>query len=319
MVYYKDWCFTIHDPNWVFEFDENYVEYCVYQHESCPTTGRVHVQGYLELVRRKARSTVKREILKKESAHVEHREGTREQARDYCMKVESRVTGTEPIEYGAWRGDDLVGAGTSRLTQLLSRLKRGDDAFELFYGSFAEVYVRHKRSIDEWLETWLTMKERNEMSNQFIDHELYDWQLECTEKLQSQSDRQVLWIFDEVGNVGKTYLAKRFLVLHEATYLRGGKLADMCWLIANRQTGRYLILDLPRSSSELLDPIYRLIEMCKDGMIWSGKYSPKMRLSVSMKVCVFSNFYPEGIHRRISEDRICLYKLREYQLEEVLF
>lgn len=75
------------------------VRYCVMQEELCPTTNRLHLQGYLELASPRGLAYVKT-VLATPAAHVEVREGTRDDAREYCMKEESRVRG--PVEIGVW-------------------------------------------------------------------------------------------------------------------------------------------------------------------------------------------------------------------------
>lgn len=55
-------------------------------------------QGYIEFTKKKRPSWLKNNVSKK--AHFEPRRGTAEQARDYCRKDESRVSG--PYECGTW-------------------------------------------------------------------------------------------------------------------------------------------------------------------------------------------------------------------------
>lgn len=78
--------------------------YIVYQFELCPRTYRLHIQAYLELSRPTRLSSLK---IYFPTAHLETRLGTRDQARGYCMKPETRVEG--PFEDGDW---DSGGQGT---------------------------------------------------------------------------------------------------------------------------------------------------------------------------------------------------------------
>lgn len=96
----RNWCFTSYDlENLVVPDETPDFRYCVYQVEACPETGRWHIQGYIEF--NKALPLVKvKELLGDPSVHLEARRGTRAQARQYCMKPESRVV--EPIEFGVW-------------------------------------------------------------------------------------------------------------------------------------------------------------------------------------------------------------------------
>ncbi len=74
------------------------VRYCIGQLEICPSTQRVHIQGYMELFNAMGRSAIKKKILGE--AHIGKRKGSQEQAITYCSKTESRKPGSEPLFYG---------------------------------------------------------------------------------------------------------------------------------------------------------------------------------------------------------------------------
>lgn len=96
----RHYCFTVNNPDAALHPDIDWlpkgVRYAVYQLELGDNLTH-HYQGYLELARSQRMSWVKK-LPGLERAHLEIRRGTREQARDYCMKDESRVEG--PWEYG---------------------------------------------------------------------------------------------------------------------------------------------------------------------------------------------------------------------------
>lgn len=77
--------------------------YLVYQVEVAPDTGRMHVQGYCEF-KRSVRLNSAKKLLVLPTAHFEPRQGSRAQARNYCMKEESRAVDGDfgPWEYGEW-------------------------------------------------------------------------------------------------------------------------------------------------------------------------------------------------------------------------
>lgn len=78
-----------------------FCSYWVYQIERCPTTGRLHVQGYAEFSRQVSLNDITGWLP---GAHVEPRRGSQAQAREYCMKEDSRVEGPwedgEPNQQG---------------------------------------------------------------------------------------------------------------------------------------------------------------------------------------------------------------------------
>lgn len=110
----RNWCFTINESREVDElFPEAFDTYvnedsqfkkdvkaCVWQWEIAPETNRRHIQGYVELNKPMRISGLKA-LFRCPTMHCEARRGTRQQAREYCRKAESRA-GPEagPFECG---------------------------------------------------------------------------------------------------------------------------------------------------------------------------------------------------------------------------
>lgn len=95
----RNYCFTSYKVDNPLPFDETKVKYLIYQKERCPESGREHFQGYIELKSPQRISFVKN-LFNDNGVHCEQRRGTREQAKDYCSKLESRVDG--PWEHGVF-------------------------------------------------------------------------------------------------------------------------------------------------------------------------------------------------------------------------
>lgn len=93
------WCFTANNPGeWRPTFSEKTMNYMVFQLESAPTTGTLHIQGYVRFKGKKRLETVKR-ALGRPDAHVEPARGTEEENRNYCTKEPRAST---PTEYGVY-------------------------------------------------------------------------------------------------------------------------------------------------------------------------------------------------------------------------
>ncbi len=76
------------------------VRYAIWQLERCPASSKLHLQGYVEL-RTPMRVRAAAGLLGPDARpHVEPRKGSRESARDYCKKEDSRISG--PWEVGSW-------------------------------------------------------------------------------------------------------------------------------------------------------------------------------------------------------------------------
>lgn len=88
---HRHWCFTYNNPTHVPTPDEwPDCHYAIYQLEM-GASGTVHYQGYAEFSKSKRLSWL-RNHTNMPGAHWAVRRGTREEARNYCMKPERFVT-----------------------------------------------------------------------------------------------------------------------------------------------------------------------------------------------------------------------------------
>ena len=98
----RNWVFTLNNPEETGEVLiarlslEDKIRYTVFQLERGENE-TPHFQGYIELNKPQRMSGMKKLIPR---AHFEGRKGTRQQARDYCMKQDTRVAG--PWEHGTF-------------------------------------------------------------------------------------------------------------------------------------------------------------------------------------------------------------------------
>lgn len=83
----RTWCYTLHDYTEEMEATLSKIEtiYHVYGRETCPTTGRKHLQGFLRLKTAKSLKAVKK-LLNSQQVHLEIAKGSDEQNRTYCTK-----------------------------------------------------------------------------------------------------------------------------------------------------------------------------------------------------------------------------------------
>lgn len=141
-------CFTSFDLSVVDRLSqldfETEVRYVVAQVEQGNDTGREHVQGYVEFFAPKRYSWWKRAIGDA-ATHCESRRGSREQARSYCTKLESRLWG--PFEHGRW-----VAGGQGRRTDILSikeAIDNGATPSDVADSYFKE-WLRYDRAFDKY-------------------------------------------------------------------------------------------------------------------------------------------------------------------------
>lgn len=134
--------------------------------------------------------------------------------------------------------------------------------------------------------------------------ELNWWQSELKDTLLCKPDnRTIYWLWDSVGNIGKSSFCKYAAVHLGATVLGNGSFTDIAFAIGDNP--KTIIFDLPRTIEGRVN--YTAIEKCKDGMVFSGKYESRTKIFNPPHIVVFANFSPD-MHA-MSADRwvvICL-------------
>lgn len=132
----RGWVFTLNNPtSHAIAWPDDKVRYAVWQRE-VGAEGTPHLQGYMEFHRNQAFSACKK-ILP--TAHWEPRQGTRDQARAYAMKEETREEG--PWELGTWETEQ---GKRSDLEAVAERLKQGATLREIAEEHPAQFIQFHK-------------------------------------------------------------------------------------------------------------------------------------------------------------------------------
>lgn len=141
----RHYCFTSFgiDPPL---FDDKKHRYMVYQREECKETKKEHWQGYCELLKPMRLKGFKKSIGD-EKAHCEIRKGSREQARDYCTKKDTRIDG--PFFGGEWIESTEAGNAQGKRTDLDGAVKCKN--IEEVKSKFPGCYVRFHRGFEKLL------------------------------------------------------------------------------------------------------------------------------------------------------------------------
>lgn len=113
----------------------------VLQKERCETTGREHLQGYIEFTRPKRLMAVKRMLG--ETAHLELAKGNRLSNVEYCTKSESRIE-------GPWITESLTNEKRKRCSDLAviaHEIFEGDSTFADICATRPELVLRYTKGI----------------------------------------------------------------------------------------------------------------------------------------------------------------------------
>lgn len=172
--------------------DLSKIRYLVFQREKCPSTGKLHYQGYVELFKPARHAGLKKALgCSSVWAKPKAKDSTREQARDYCMKEESRVEG--PWEIGAW----ITGPGArTDLENVVDMIKAGRPTKEIF-SEYPETYLRFHGGIDKALAFQQKPRLREELevkvwwgvpgagkthrAREWLGEDIYEWPAKCEE------------------------------------------------------------------------------------------------------------------------------------------
>lgn len=109
--------------------------------------------------------------------------------------------------------------------------------------------------------------------------------------------RKIYWIWESVGNVGKSFLCTYLQRNHRALVLDSGKNADVAHCYDNHEI---VCFDLARCNQESVN--YGVMENLKNGRIFSPKYSSHVKSFPVPHVFAFANFPPK--EAAFSADRV---------------
>ena len=137
---------------------------------------------------------------------------------------------------------------------------------------------------------------------QLQDEELRRWQKAVRNLVKEQNNRKVLWIVDEKGGQGKSFLGNYLETFDNALYIENGAKKDVAYLYQNEPI---VAINYIRSVQETMN--YGIIENIKDGRMLSAKYESRMKRFRPAKVVAFSNFKPDKT--KLSEDRWMVFDL----------
>ena len=136
------------------------------------------------------------------------------------------------------------------------------------------------------------------IKQQLKNMELRNWQKWVVAMLEFQGDRKILFVVDQVGGLGKTWLTKWYHVNLQAAVYTTTKRGDVAYAYNGEST---VIFDLSRSQLEKMN--YDTLESIKNGMIFSTKYESRLKLYMPPRMIVCMNKRPE-LHKNLSDDRL---------------
>lgn len=167
-------------------------------------------------------------------------------------------------------------------------------------------------------EIWNKMKwarcvwDSRERPNLTKDLVLRQWQTKCLDKINIQNSREILWVYDRKGGKGKSVLTNYLIDNCNAFFCNSGGVKDISYAYNYEQI---VVFDLPRCNINNDDDKdwtpYRIMEMFKDGRLFSPKYESHMKRFPFCKIVCFANYMPD--ESKLSEDRWDIWDLENPQ------
>lgn len=263
----KHWVFTLfvinsreEDEAMLRSFMEEHCSYMIYGFETCPSTGRDHFQGYFVLKEKKRFKQTKELIAP--SVHIELAKGSLEDNITYCSKSgDFKEYGTRP---GSNKGKRMD------ISSCRDAIKQGATMAQL-RESHPNIIAKYPR----WVKEELNIMTRCTVQDAFVwkYEDLRSWQKQVVRYLEAQTERQVLWIVDEDGNIGKTFLSKYLLFQCDFQLFTLCKGADLGYELD--PTRRGFVFDFARDSEDFVN--YKFIEEVKNGIVPSPKYESETK------------------------------------------
>lgn len=299
----RSFCFTVNNysEETISELKQlkNY-KYMVLGKEIAPSTGTPHLQSFVYMktpIRLSNMIKLLNDQCKSvKHIHVEQAFGTNQQAIEYCKKDKSA---NDIIEYGIQPVDKSVNLTQNKNKSIIEDIKQGKQLKQIIEENEG-LYLRYGNNFHKMYEMF-----KPKYSEQLI--ELRPWQQQLIETVNNHpnNDRTIHWVYDPVGNNGKTVLSHHLLA-NNYIKLKNGKSAD----IAMAWNGENVIFDFSRSQEDHIN--YDIIESLKDGYVFSSKYESKCKHFNKPILIVFANFKPD--YKAVSYDRWQIYTIKESQL-----
>lgn len=251
--------------------------------------GTPHLQGYLQSTQKQ----FSRLMLATGNCHMEAQKGSSDQAIAYCQKDGDFWESGEKVFIAAPKGR----GARSDLEEIQKAIERGESYDDICNTHFSEA-AKYSKFIKERVQARDSGKQQNALKEQYEQCALRPWQSALLEILQEDPcPRKIHWIWENQGNVGKSWMANYLGCQMGATILTAGKKVDMAYIYAQNPT-KIVIFDLSRTTEPIdgksfLDGIYSLAEDLKNGRVVSTKYESKTVFFPTPHVVFFANYAPD--------------------------
>jgi hypothetical protein len=291
-------------------------KYLVFCHET-GESGTYHLQGYAQATKAYTMKRWHKVLGERFATHKRVSPDDVEAAIQYCKgqqmnpdtgEYEKKEGSGEFEEFGTpneqgKRTDILNMKAAIDEDPNLTRIQTSDQHFTTWFNN--------PHATREYVNVVKKKKALETIFRQYENTEWKPWQQGILDMIDEKADsRTVNWLYDEGGNIGKSYLTTYLAAQGKAYCPDVTKISDILY---GYNYEPIVIFDIPRSKQEHMEHLYTAMEQFKNGRFFAGKYESKTMVFEPPHVIVFANFTPqtrkENGELTLSMDRWCIIPL----------
>lgn len=285
--------YNVEDIEWF----PDHMKYLLYGRETCPTTGKQHLQGYVQFHKKQTIVGAKR-IFGNDTIHFEFAKGDYEENYKYCTKT--RECDPVPNVFFEFGEPTRKKGQRNDLQEVIRRIEAGNDLKDLIFDDEVnDTVARCMPFVRQAIADFKAGKGLAAIKSKLESAQLRSWQLGVKNICDESPDgRSVYWYWDARGNTGKSFMVDWLVAFNNAIVFTHGKMHDIAHAYNHEKV---VCFDLSRTQEEKLDAVYMALECFKNGRMFSGKYESTTKVFEIPHVFVFANFAPDKT--KLSADR----------------
>ena len=264
----------------------NTVNQIICNFETCPTTGRDHIQGHIDCKEATRPSAIVLQLTDLTGAHFEPARDL-QGSRDYARKEATAW------DHGEWAAPGYAARGAgrardgekpidtmySRLADMVEQGWTWNKIQHDFVKTNAKVFANNCKQL---LAAYTAL--RAVPKEQLVV--LKPWQKHVVDGLAATPDgRTVTWIYDPVGNTGKSFLCN-YLVTNMGAVMLDGRIQDMAYAYQGQPI---VCMDIARAQAQNMDHLHIFAEKVASGSVFSSKYESVNKVFTPPHVLIFAN------------------------------
>lgn len=202
------------------------------------------------------------------------------------------------------------------LTSVLCRAYIAANKYKTFFPTmypYCNLNAYQKSSFKVHFEDFQAQIRNDEIHRTYDNLILRPWQEKFLRFLDwHDHPREVIWIVDQIGNSGKTFISFYLQDTYQAIRVPNVTTRDFAFAY---NFEKIVCFDYDRDNKEHIN--YGLLEDLKNGALWSPKYESKCKnfRDINVKVVCFANYLPD--YSKLSHDRWRVFNLVEGKLKRV--